>query len=178
MTSTFVYAFSTAGSDFTPVLPMNLTFQPGTVQHCIDINVTNDPILEAAEIFTVELTTTDPNVTLSPRSAVVTIIRNDGRLIAVHTLCVLHYSFHSSGHQLIICHNLQLLTSFPTLDVVVNIEQPSYTVGEFESSLNVCAVLDRPAERNVTVTLATREEIARGIHKMLGVSAHTYVFVY
>ena len=157
---------------------MNLTFQPGTVQRCIDINVTNDPILEAAEIFTVELTTTDPNVTLSPRSAVVTIIGNDGRLIAVHTLCVLYYTFCSSGHQLIICHNLQLLTSFPTLDVVVNIEQPSYTIGEFENSLNVCAALDRPAERNVTVTLATREQIAKGIYKMLGVSTHTYVFVY
>ena len=70
------------------------------------------------------------------------------------------------------CHNL--LTPFPTLDVVVNIEQPSYTVGEFESSLNICAVLDRPAERNVTVTLATREEIARGICKMLGVSSRIY----
>ena len=74
------------------------------------------------------------------------------------------------------CHNL--LTAFSTLEVVVNIEQPSYTVGEFESSLDVCAVLDRPAERNVTVTLATREEIARGIYKVLGVSTHTYVFVY
>ena len=74
------------------------------------------------------------------------------------------------------CHNL--LTAFSTLEVVVNIEQPSYTVEEFESSLDVCAVLDRPAERNVTVTLATREEIARGIYKVLGVSTHTYVFVY
>ena len=156
---------------------MNLTFQPGTVQRCIYINVTNDPILEAAEIFTVELTTTDPNVTLSPRSAVVTIIRNDGRLIAVHTLCVLYYTFCSSGHQLIICHNLQLLTSFPTLDVVVNIEQPSYTIGEFENSLNVCAALDRPAERNVTVTLATREQIAKGIYKILGVYLYTDLFI-
>lgn len=54
------------------------------------------------------------------------------------------------------------MTGFPTLDVVVNIEQPSYTVAEFESSLNICAVLDRPAERNVTVTVATREEVAKG----------------
>ena len=60
---------------------MSLIFEPGTVQRCIDINVTNDPILEAAEIFTVELSTTDPNVTLSPRSAMVIIARNDGRLI-------------------------------------------------------------------------------------------------
>ena len=84
---------------------MNLIFQPGTVERCIDINVTNDLILEAAEIFTVELTTTDPNVTLSPRSAVVTIIGNDGRLIpvAVYTLCVLYYTFCPSCHQLIIC---------------------------------------------------------------------------
>ena len=74
------------------------------------------------------------------------------------------------------CHNL--LTTFPTLDVVVNIEQPSYTVAEFERSLNICAVLDRPAERNVTVTLATREEVAKGIYKMLGISTHAYVFVY
>ena len=103
MTSTFVNAFSTAGSDFTPVVPMNLTFQPGTVQRCIYINVTNDPILEAAEIFTVELTTTDPNVTLSPRSAAVIIARNDGTVIAIHMLCVLHYTFCSSCHQFIIC---------------------------------------------------------------------------
>ena len=56
-----------------------LTFQPSQadVPQCEDVPIQEDTILETNESFTVELSTTDPDVILDPQSATVTIFDDD-----------------------------------------------------------------------------------------------------
>ena len=56
-----------------------LTFQPSQadVPQCVDVPIQEDTVLETNEFFTVELSTTDPVVILSPQSATVTIFDDD-----------------------------------------------------------------------------------------------------
>ena len=47
---------------------------------CRNISISEDRILEGVEDFSLQLTTADPAVILSPRTANVTIIDMDGKL--------------------------------------------------------------------------------------------------
>ena len=68
--------------DFTSVTTQ-LTFQPSqaNVPQCEDVPIQEDIILETNESFTVELSTTDPDVILDPQSATVTIMDDDSMCI-------------------------------------------------------------------------------------------------
>lgn len=55
---------------------------------------------------------------------------------------------------------LKLLPSL--LDVLVELEQDRYTVGEEEGVVTVCATLAGQLQRNVAVTLSTMEGTATG----------------
>lgn len=57
---------------------MTVTFQPGETQMSVDVVILNDAILEGIEMFTAELTTDNPNVTISSNSiSTVLITDND-----------------------------------------------------------------------------------------------------
>ena len=74
----------TVARDYAQPTPMELTFLQGTSQQCANISISDDAILENNEFFSVQLTTTDQAVTLSPSSATVTIGDDDSKLF----LCI------------------------------------------------------------------------------------------
>ena len=76
--------FSVANGDLL-LLTNQLTFNPGSglQQDCATITVGSDTILEDDESFSVVMTTTDPDVTISPNTAVVTITDDDSKLTSL-----------------------------------------------------------------------------------------------
>ena len=81
--------FSTAPSDFL-LLTNQLTFNPGSglQRDCATITVVSDTILEDDESFSVVLTTTDPDVTIDPNTAVVTLTNDDGKYMCLTYLVI------------------------------------------------------------------------------------------
>ena len=67
--------------DYAQPTPTDLTFLPGTTLQCASISISDDAILENDESFSVQLTSTDPAVTLSPSasSATITIGNDDSK---------------------------------------------------------------------------------------------------
>ena len=64
--------------DYAQPTPMELTIVAGADQQCTSISISDDPILENDEFFSVELNTRDQAVTLHPSSANITIWDDDG----------------------------------------------------------------------------------------------------
>ena len=81
--------FSIAPGDFLSLVDQ-LIFNPGNglQRDCATITVTNDTILEDDELFSVVLTTTDPDVTISPNTAVVTLTNDDGKYLCLTILVI------------------------------------------------------------------------------------------
>ena len=75
--------FSIVPGDFLPLIDQ-LTFNPGNglQRDCATIMVGSDTILEDDESFSVVLTTTDPDVTISPNTTVVTLTNDDGKYLS------------------------------------------------------------------------------------------------
>ena len=71
----------TVPGDYAQPTPANLTFPQGTTLRCTNISIFDDAIVENDELFSVQLTSTDPAVILSPsaRSATVTIGDDDSK---------------------------------------------------------------------------------------------------
>lgn len=71
-----------APGDFLPLMDQ-LTFDPGddTSQDCATVFIENDVILEDVERFSVILVTTDPDVSIRPDSAAVTITDDDSKCL-------------------------------------------------------------------------------------------------
>ena len=69
----------TVPGDFAQPTPADLTFLQGTTLQCASISIFDDAVLENDELFSVQLTSTDPAVTVSPsaRSANITIADDD-----------------------------------------------------------------------------------------------------
>ena len=65
--------------DYAQPTQMELTIVAGADQQCTSISISDDPILENVELFSVQLNTSDQAVTLHPRSANITIEDNDGK---------------------------------------------------------------------------------------------------
>ena len=65
--------------DYAQPTPMELTIVAGADQQCTSISISDDPILENDELFSVELNTSDQAVTLHPSSANITIEDNDSK---------------------------------------------------------------------------------------------------
>ena len=65
--------------DYAQPTPMELTIVAGADQQCTSISISDDPILENVEFFSVELNTSDQAVTLHLSSANITIEDNDGK---------------------------------------------------------------------------------------------------
>ena len=81
--------FSIAPEDFL-LLTNQLTFNPGNglQRDCATITVGSDTILEDDESFSVALTTTDPDVTISPSTAVVTLTNDDSKYLCLTSLVI------------------------------------------------------------------------------------------
>ena len=81
--------FSIAPGDFL-LLTNQLTFNPGNglQRDCATITVGSNTILEDDESFSVELTTTDPDVTISPNTAVVTITDDESKYLCLTSLVI------------------------------------------------------------------------------------------
>ena len=58
---------------------MTFTFSKDNTQKCFDVSILDNNINEPEKKFLVMLTTGDPEITLSPDTAVITIIDNDGK---------------------------------------------------------------------------------------------------
>ena len=69
--------YFTAGSDFEEV-SADLMFDQFTDQVCTNVTIFGDDLYEGDERFTLNLTTSEPFVNLSPDSSVVEIIDQDG----------------------------------------------------------------------------------------------------
>ena len=65
--------------DYAEPTSMELTIVAGTDQQCTSISISDDPILENDEFFSVVLNTTDQAVTLRPSAANITIEDDDGK---------------------------------------------------------------------------------------------------
>ena len=63
-------------SDYTTVTAQ-LTFQATVTQQCSSISIVDDTILENDEVFSVQLSTLDPDVNLTPSTATVTVENDD-----------------------------------------------------------------------------------------------------
>ena len=63
-------------------------FEQATPQQCRNISIVDDTSLESDEVFSVNLTTVDLSVVLSPNISTVLIIDNDG-------MCVHNYGYSS-----------------------------------------------------------------------------------
>ena len=67
----------TAAIDYATVTAQ-LTFQATVALQCSSISIVDDNILESDEVFSVQLSTLDPDVNLTTSTATVTIENNDG----------------------------------------------------------------------------------------------------
>ena len=81
--------FSVVPGDFQSLMDQ-LTFNSGSglQRDCATITVGSDTILEDDESFSVVLTTTDPDVTISPNTAVVTLTNDDSKYLCLTTLVI------------------------------------------------------------------------------------------
>ncbi len=71
---------------------MVILFGPGVSVRCTDISILGDNVLEASEVFNVELTTSDPQVALDPDSASVTILSNNSEFVeACRDVAIYHH---------------------------------------------------------------------------------------
>lgn len=80
MLSAFI---STAGGEYTP-LTTDLTLGATMPTTMVTVFILDDLLVEGSEFFNVALTTADPNVTLAPDAATVTIEDEDGKLLHIH----------------------------------------------------------------------------------------------
>ena len=62
---------------------MTFTFSRDNTRHCFDVGIFDDGINEPEKKFLVMLTSGDPQLDLSPDTATITIIDNDGKYVSV-----------------------------------------------------------------------------------------------
>ena len=69
--------------------PRVLVFSPGVDRVCFNVSIINDNRYELNEDFFVNLTTTDPQVDISPITAVVTIMDDDSKWFSQKSIVVI-----------------------------------------------------------------------------------------
>ncbi len=82
------FSLSAVVSDYTEVsISLGFTQLNADQPQCINIPITNDNVLESIETFSVELITSEPGVVLlSPSSAVISILDDDGMMSYTMTI--------------------------------------------------------------------------------------------
>ena len=64
-----------------------LTFAPRMLHDCFNVAIIDDDLYENPEEFFANITTTDPQVNISPMITVITIIDNDGKKVKSLVYC-------------------------------------------------------------------------------------------
>lgn len=83
--------FSCADQDFEGIIDGEIVFFAGEVSVSFDISITDDSILEDLERFTVEVSSTEPNIMIQQTASIATvsIIDTDRKsIVDVHVVCV------------------------------------------------------------------------------------------
>lgn len=83
---TIMKFYTVAGSDFDRVSNILFTFGPDSPTFDVQVNILDDPVLEATEVFSVSLSLPGrpiERVTLYPDNADVTILDNEGNIIII-----------------------------------------------------------------------------------------------
>ena len=87
------------------LIPENIIISPGmTGAQCQSFAITDDSILENAELLVVELSTMDQDVILNPSTTSVTILDDDGNVLVKMSLGLV---FCGSVHRFIVYSHLQ-----------------------------------------------------------------------
>lgn len=130
-----------------------LTFSTGDtagVNQCGLIDVIDDSTVENNEIFAISFTTSDSVVEFSSDQTTVNITDNDSKSQILPHACIVHYITLS-------CFSV----------VIMEWQRQAYIISEESVSVNVCAVLSQPTERNVNVMITTASGTATGKYEML-----------
>ena len=80
-----------APGDYTAVTSQGVTFTSAPDQMCISVSISNDNVVEAAELFAVVLGSSDPAVVIAQPFSSVTI--NDSTGMHLLSVCLDHYIF-------------------------------------------------------------------------------------
>ena len=68
---------SPAGSDYTAIT-MSVTFEAGSTRATVNVQITDDNVVESEEDFTVVLSSSESNVMIGEYTATVSVLDNDG----------------------------------------------------------------------------------------------------
>ncbi len=137
-----VSLFHVADIDYVPV-NRTLLFGPGVVKQCTKVFIEEDGVTEISEVFTVELSTSDPDVILDPGSANVTILGNDSKFV---------------WHQQVYMILTTITINGCNAGVAVRLQQLAYEVSEGDLSVMICAELIGETEREVVISLTTSND--------------------
>ena len=110
--------------DYAQPTPMDLTFMPGTTLQCASISISDDAIPENDEFFSVQLTSTDPAVILSPSASSATVTIGDDDIGPGVGLQQATYSVGEGSGPLSVC---AMLNATAERDVVVSLSTMSLT---------------------------------------------------
>ena len=125
--------------------------QAGDTQ-CVEIIIIDDRCVERDEYFSVNLTTSDEDVKFHIDYAAIRILDDDGECIPWHKHQYLQLQKRFLLHKLF----------FPT-DVIIGLQNSSYTVQEEDESIFICAdIVDGCLEQNIQVQYSTCDGTAQG----------------
>lgn len=78
------FSYRAGGEDYKELMFLMLTFSvenSNSFQHCFNISIIDDSIVEPNQSFMVILSSSDTNVTIDNQQLLVTIIDNDGKFL-------------------------------------------------------------------------------------------------
>ena len=146
----FIYP---ASSDYT-TLTRSLVLNGATNSQTVTIQIRDDMVVENQfEFFSINLSTSDSAVMLDPVSAAVTVEDNDSELSPQYTRVYIYTKMS--------------ISSIPTSVVTIGFSG-NYSVRENAGSVSITVlVLMNSLARDVTVTLSTVDDTARGVFAVM-----------
>ena len=145
--------FYPASSDYT-TLTRSLVLNGATNSQTVTIQIRDDMVVENQfEFFSINLSTSDSAIMLDPVSAAVTVEDNDSELSPQYTRVYIYTKMS--------------ISSIPTSVVTVGFSG-NYSVRENAGSVSITVlVLMNSLARDVTVTLSTVDDTARGVFAVM-----------
>lgn len=146
----FIYP---ASSDYT-TLTRSLVLNGATNSQTVTIQIRDDMVVENQfEFFSINLSTSDSAIMLDPVSAAVTVEDNDSELSPQYTRVYIYTKMS--------------ISSIPTSVVTIGFSG-NYSVRENAGSVSITVlVLMNSLARDVTVTLSTVDDTARGVFAVM-----------
>ena len=85
-------SLSPAGSDYTAII-MSVTFEAGSTRATVNVQITDDNVVESEEDFTAVLSSSESNVMIGENTATVSVLDNDGSLHFLKGMFSICFSF-------------------------------------------------------------------------------------